>query len=109
MRLTSATTPKVAIISQTMAQRVFANKSPLGQRFSISGPAAEHQIEVVGVVGDVKSAKLSEEIRPMAYYPHAQSPQPLGNLVVRMKGNPENVIANVRQAIKQVNRNLPSR
>jgi len=43
----------------------------------------------------------------MAYYSHAQRPQSLPNFVVRINGQPEQVIANVRQAIKQVNQNVP--
>jgi ABC-type antimicrobial peptide transport system permease subunit len=43
----------------------------------------------------------------MAYYPHAQVPQPLENFVVRFSGAPEAIVPQVRQAIKQVNRNLP--
>lgn len=43
----------------------------------------------------------------LAYYTYTQSPQPSNNFVIRMTGNPDQVIPNVRQAIKQVNRNLP--
>lgn len=46
-------------------------------------------------------------MRPMAYYPHAQMSQPLENFVVRFAGAPEAIVPQVRQAIKQVNRNLP--
>jgi len=102
----AANTPKVAVIGETMAQRVFPNKSPLGQRFSIGGPSNE-QIEVVGVVKDAKYETLTEEARSMAYYPYAQRPQPLNNFVVRISGPPEQVISDIRQAIKQVNRNVP--
>jgi predicted permease len=102
----TAKTPKVAVISELMAQRIFPNKSPLGQHFSIGGPNNE-QIEVVGVVKDAKYGTLTEETRPMAYYPHTQRPQSLPNFVVRISGQPEPVIANIRQAIKQVNQNLP--
>ena len=102
----TAKSPKVAVISELMAQRIFPNKSPLGQHFSIGGPNNE-QIEVVGVVKDAKYGTLTEETRPMAYYSHAQRPQSLPNFVVRINGQPEQVITNVRQAIKQVNQSVP--
>ena len=101
-----ANSQKVAIISELMAQRVFPNKSPLGQRFSI-GRSNDESMEVVGVVKDAKYGSLTEETRPMAYYPHPQRPQSLPNFVVRINGKPEQVIANIRQAIKQVNPNVP--
>ena len=102
----TATSPKVAIITELMAQRFFPNKFPLGQHFRIGGPDNE-QLEVVGVVKDAKYGTLTEEPRPMAYYPYAQRPQSLPNFVVRISGQPEPVIGNIREAIKQVNRNVP--
>ena len=97
--------PKVAVISETMAQRFFPNGSPLGRRFSTFG--SSEQIEVIGVVKDARYVSLAEQLRPMAYYPHSQGSPPLNNFVVRFAGAPESVVPAVRQAIQQVNRNLP--
>jgi predicted permease len=98
---------KVAVISETMAQRFFPNDSPLGKRFGINGPNSGGQIEIIGVVKDAKSISLTEQSRPMAYYPHAQGSGFLSNLVVRHSGAPETVVPQIRQAIRQVNANLP--
>ena len=103
----TAKTQRTAVISEALAKRVFPNKSPLGQRFGIAGPQSANAIEVIGVVKDAKYGNVKEETRSMAYYVSAQVPQALGNFMVRIKGNPDQVIPNVRQAIKQVNRNLP--
>lgn len=102
----TAKSPKVAVISEAMGQRLFPNKSPLGQRFSIDRQK-EEQIEVVGVVKDAKYGRLNEEPRSMAYYPYEQRPQSLPNFVVRISGQPEQMIGSIRQAIKEVNRNVP--
>ena len=99
---------QVAVISESMAQRFFPNSSPLGKRFGIDGPKSGDQIEIVGVVKDVKGASLLEQqLKPMAYYSHSQRPQPLDNFVVRCAGAPGSVTPQVREAIRQVNRNLP--
>jgi predicted permease len=90
-----------------MAQRFFPNSFPLGRRFGIDGPGSREQIEIIGVVKDAKYESLTEQLRPMAYYPHTQRPQPLSNFVVRFSGAPDVVIPQLRQTIKQVNRNLP--
>jgi len=97
----------VAVISESMAQRFFPNISPLGQRFGIEGPESRDEIEVIGVVKDAKYGGLTEQFRPMAFYPHSQSPGPLGNLVVRFSGSPGAVVPQIRQTLKQINRNLP--
>ena len=98
---------KVAVISESMAQRFFPSGSPLGKRFGIDGPESTEKIEVVGVVKDAKVLVLAEPFQPMAYYPHSQSPAALGNFVVRFSGSAGSVVPQVRQTIKQVNRTLP--
>ena len=101
----TAESPKVAIISETMAQRVFPNKSPLGQRFGLG--KSNEEMEVVGVVKDAKYGSLTEESRSMAYYPYSQRPQSLPNFVVRTSRPPEQVIGSIRETVKRVNRNVP--
>jgi ABC-type antimicrobial peptide transport system permease subunit len=61
------------------------------------------------VVKDAKGSltNLTESSRPMAYYSYAQQSEILNNFVVRFSGEPETIVPQVRQAIKQVNRNLP--
>jgi predicted permease len=96
---------QVAVISETTARRFFPNTSPLGKRF---GRVAENsdRFEIIGVVKDTKDMSLTEEWRPIAYYPYSQSGEPMSNFVVRYSGPPEAVVSQVRQVFKQVNRNL---
>jgi predicted permease len=96
---------RVAVISETMAERFFPDGSPLGRRFSTFG--STEQIEVIGVVKDARYVSLTEEWRPMAYYTHIQGGTTLSNFVVRFSSRPGSIALQVREAIKQVNRNLP--
>jgi predicted permease len=98
---------KVAIISESMAQRFFPHGSPVGKHFGIGSPERNNDIEVIGVVKDAKYGVVTEQFRPMAYYPLVQSPQPINNFVVRFNGPADAVVPQIRQAIKQVNSNLP--
>ena len=98
---------KVAVVSESMVKKFFPNGSPLGKRFGVNGPESTERIEVIGVVKDAKYGSLQEEFRPMAYYPHAQLPDALGNLVVRVSGPESAVVPQIRETIKQINRNLP--
>jgi predicted permease len=98
---------RVAVVSETFAQRYFPNGSPLGKRFGTSGPNSGDQTEIIGVVKDARYIDLTESWQPMAYYVHGQRSQPLSNFVVRFKGPPESIVPQVRAAIQNVNRNLP--
>ncbi|HJP93199.1 MAG TPA: FtsX-like permease family protein [Pyrinomonadaceae bacterium] len=60
-----------------------------------------------GVVKDARFGNLKEDITPMAFYPHSQRPDVLSNLVVRFSGPASSVVPQIRQTIKQVDRNLP--
>jgi predicted permease len=103
----TAKSQKVAVISESMAQRFFPNGPPVGKRFGIKGPQSTEDVEVVGVVKDAKYGSLQEQFRPIAFYLHTQEPMPLSNLVVRFSGSPSTVVPQIRQTIREVNRNLP--
>jgi predicted permease len=103
----TAQSQRVAIISESMAQRLFPNGSPLGRRFSLKGPHSSEENEVIGVVKDAKYGTLKEQLKPMAFYPYSQRPEVLGNLVVRFSGTASSIVPQIRQTIREVNRNLP--
>ena len=102
----TATSQKVAIVSESMARKFFPDGAPIGKRFGIGRPETPEDIEVIGVVKDAKYGNLKEEFRPMAFYPHSQKPDMLGNFVVRFSGPASAVVPQVRQVITQINRNL---
>jgi predicted permease len=103
----TANSQKVAVVSESMAQLFFPSGSPVGKRFGIDGPSSTEAIEVIGVVKDAKYGDLTETASPIAYYPYSQLPDVLGNLVVRFSGPASAVVPQVRQTIRQINRNLP--
>jgi predicted permease len=102
----NATSPKVAIINETMAHAYFPGESPIGRRFGFS---AEHSgdYEVVGVVKDAKYENLREKPTPMAFYPYPQRAQFLGDFTVRYTSDARGIVPQIRRAFAEVNGNLP--
>ena len=99
---------KVAVVSESMVRRFFPNgDSPIGKRFGIDGRDSTETIEVIGVVKDAKYGRLTEEFRPIAFYPYSQRPDVLSNFVVRFSGPANVLVPQIRQAIMHTNRNLP--
>ncbi len=98
---------KVALVNEAMVRKFFPTGSPLGKRFGLDGPESTEAIEVIGVVKDAKFGSLQEKFAPMAFYPHMQRPDAISNFVVRFSGPASSVVPQIRQTIKQVNRNLP--
>ncbi|HEY4425676.1 MAG TPA: ABC transporter permease [Pyrinomonadaceae bacterium] len=98
---------KVAVVTESMVQKFFPTGNPIGKRFGIVGRESSETIEVIGVVKDAKYGNLKEQFRPMAFYPYTQVPDVLGNFVVSFSGQGSAVVPQVRETIKQINRNLP--
>ncbi|HEX5412073.1 MAG TPA: ABC transporter permease [Terriglobia bacterium] len=109
----TAASPRVAVINETMARRLFPGGSPIGKRFGMSGPEHSNDIEVVGVVRDAKYYALDEAPEAFAYYPYTQySPHwgtglYLREFEVRYSGNPQDLAPAVRRAMGEVNPSLP--
>jgi putative ABC transport system permease protein len=102
----AATTPHVAVISESLANARFPDRSPLGQEVRI-GPSLPFTI--VGVVGDVRQASLASD-NPQAVYLHAaqswfaDSPR---SFVVKATGNAAALAPAVRDAIWSVDKDQP--
>lgn len=102
----TASSQKVGIINETAARMFFPAGSPIGQHY---GRSKEHagDIEVIGVVKDVKYNNLDEKQLPGDYLPYSQNVRYLNEFQVRYEGAAAPVVNAVRRAIHEVDRNLP--
>lgn len=103
----SATSPKVGVIGETMARTLFPAGSPIGKHYGRGGPDHAGDIEVIGVVKDVKYNSLDEEQQPGDYLPYAQNERFLNDFEVRYSGDSGAMVAAIRQAIHDVDFTLP--
>jgi len=102
-----ARAPKVAVVNQAFVRRHFAQQNPLGQHFGYNAQTA-NQMEIVGVVGDAKYDSLRDETPPTIYVPWLQEAG-VGqmNMEVRTAGDPALLLPALRQAVREVDGNLP--
>jgi predicted permease len=79
----------VVILNQTLANRLFPDRDPIGQRVAWTGdvlrfiPVSGDWRTVVGVVGDTRDGGLDAEPRPVLFQPFAQEQAFAGGLVIR--------------------------
>ena len=99
--------PKVAVINQALARKYFSDDNPLGRRFSFGSEASEEKIEIVGVVRDAKYTSLRQQIQPTLYTPYLQETPGQMNFAVRVAGDALALMPAVREAIRDVDSNLP--
>jgi putative ABC transport system permease protein len=99
------TGPPVAIISESMARRFYANENPLGQRIRMGN--GSKPAEIVGIAGDVRDQELESKGRPAVYEPAAQIPFNAMYFAIRTEGDPATVISAVRAAMRELDSELP--
>jgi predicted permease len=103
----TAHSPKVAIVNQQFAQKMFGSDDVLGKTFKIAVYKGDPQYEyqIVGVVKNTKYYDLREDIDPMAYYPQSQDdkPGPGTEIMVRSQLPPASLVPEIQRAIASVN------
>ena len=103
----TATSPKVAIISEYTARTLFPGGSPIGRHYGTEDKQHPNDIEVIGVAKDVKVENLSEPAMALDYFPYTQTPGYFADLDVRYSGDMGVISAAVQRTIHSVDGNLP--
>jgi predicted permease len=103
-----ARAPKVAVVNQSFAKEFFFNESPIGKRFTLDSKKPD-EYEIVGLVKDAKYRRQRDDAPPTAYLPWRQNLRDMDRATVEMRftGDPNATIAAVRQAMREVDENLP--
>jgi putative ABC transport system permease protein len=101
----SPSSPPVAIVNQTVAERYWPGKNPIGKHIANSRDAIQR--EVVGVVSDVKFNALNIGNSEEMYLPLEQVPWPATTLIVHSQGDPQALVSGVRAKIAEIDSNLP--
>ncbi len=104
----AADAPLVAVVSETLARQQYPGENPLGRRMNVSiGRPGGLDVEIVGVVGDIKMSTLDAETRPAVYIPHSQLTLGLMTLVVKTQMDPMSLVSGVRSAVSGIDATLP--
>jgi len=99
--------PKVAVVNQTFSRRFFPNDDALGKR--VREGDNDPEVEIVGVVADAKYNSQRNDIEPLLYTPWRQETDPFGGMffALRATGEPTALAASARQAVRELDSNLP--
>ena len=91
-----------------MPSNTSPTKAPSAKRFTFD-PKKPDEIEIVGLVKDAKYASQREEAPATCYFPWRQlvNSVSFASFQIRFSGDPTPAIAAVRQAIREVDANLP--
>ncbi len=92
-----------AIVSQSLARKLWPNADPVGRKLMDNGKVHE----VVGVAGDARSTSLDKSPVDMLYIPLWQRPQNSSSILVRTAMDPKAIAAAMRAAVWSADRDIP--
>jgi putative ABC transport system permease protein len=99
----TATSERVAVVSESYGRLHFGSASPLGRQLSLDPDA-----RIVGVVGDVRYADVTRDPYPAFYLPNVQHPVELICLVVEPQpGALAAVVSGLRAAVQAADPDQP--
>ncbi len=103
--------PRVVILNETMAHRLWPSRDALGKCIKIGGGEDVPCSEVIGIVEDVRRNVITERPTMQYYAPLSQMDTsflyPVTALLVRTVGSPEEILPAVRREIQAVSTDLP--
>jgi len=115
----SAGTPLVGVVNRSLAQKYWPNENPVGktiiatravEQSTSKGTRVEfkqQELEIVGVVGDVRQLGLDAPPDPELFMPYDQWPAQEMSLVLRIASEPSWLIPRVEKEIWRVDPDQP--
>ncbi|HKW33335.1 MAG TPA: ABC transporter permease [Candidatus Acidoferrum sp.] len=98
--------PRVAVVNGEFARKMFGSPAKaIGEFFKIEDGT---RVQVVGIVEDGKYKGITEDPRPAMFLPFLQSPSRETMLVVRSTLDPLKLTEAIRNALRELDRGLPS-
>ena len=103
----TASSPRVALINEAMAERFWHGANPIGRNFNRSGDS-QHTIEIVGVVRNSRIEDPYSPYSPAFYVPILQSYTSAQTLQIRTAGPPQAIAPEVLAVIRGIAPTAPA-
>jgi ABC-type antimicrobial peptide transport system permease subunit len=99
------TSPRVAVVNREFAGKIFGSTTnAVGRYYKMDDGT---RVQVVGIVEDGKYRLLTEDQEPAMFLPLLQSPSRRTQLVVRSDRDPEQLAAELRSTLRNLDDGLP--
>jgi putative ABC transport system permease protein len=99
--------PWVVVVNRSYANTYFHGEDPIGKRIRFTYDARNPWMQIVGIVGDVSELDLAAPPPPIIYTTNDQGPSSYLSYVVRTAGDPAAFIGAAREALRQLDPQLP--
>ncbi len=97
--------PSLIIVNESAARLFWNSSDPIGKTVMIN---KRQELEVIGVIGDLRGSSLEQEQGPTIYQLSNQSANFMANgMLIRVDGDPGDVVPGIRAIIRSMNREQP--
>jgi predicted permease len=97
----------VAIINQTLDDRMFPGEDPIGQRIDFTYTNEPNLWQIVGIVGDENMTALDARPNPVIYTPFTQDPDFSMSVALRSAQSPESLGPQAERMIRDMDSAIP--
>ncbi|MGH9589032.1 MAG: ABC transporter permease [Terracidiphilus sp.] len=94
--------PKVAVIDETLARRLWPGENAIGKRINVDDPAKPVWRHVVGILAPMRNKSLDVVARPSVFIPIGQSTGYVNFIVVKSANSPRQVAQRIKDAVASV-------
>ncbi|MFL5416169.1 MAG: ABC transporter permease [Myxococcales bacterium] len=106
--------PRVVVVSEEFVRRTFPGEDPIGKHIELGWDGTDDEGahfrgggEIVGVVADVRQFGPKAEAPPLLYIPFSQAPVESLTALVRSSADPAAVHRAAREAMRELDPDLP--
>ena len=100
--------PPSVIINNALARKYFHGLAPVGMRINYDGAPATSEMQIVGIIDDIREGPLDTDARCAFYIPFEQRPNSFFSVVARTSVAAESVLPMISTTIRQLDPNIAS-
>ncbi|HVU46148.1 MAG TPA: ABC transporter permease [Terracidiphilus sp.] len=102
------TSPKVAVVNESLAKMFYPNLNPIGRTFETGGHHP-YTVQIVGVCGDARYYRVRKSVEPTFYTPYWQQDDGMheATFAIATPLDGQALLPSLRDAMRQVDPNLP--
>ena len=103
----TASSPRVVVINQAMAERYWPGQDPIGKRIRLVDREGQPWAQVVGVTANSRYNWIGEGPTPWLYLAQRQDPGARSTLVIASSGESAALASSVRDIVQEIDPNMP--